>query len=257
MLSTNVLTLNLWGTNEPYYARMTQLRRFLHESSPGILTFQEVARVNGIPQVHDVIHALDYRCFYLNTRTTPLGSDGLAICARGEMVDYRTVDLPVRRRGQPRAGQVVTIHDSAVEFTVVNTHLSYDPEDQEIRRAQVEVLLNALSRADMPLIFCGDLNEVPAGRAISEIQGNIDVGLIDAWIAVGGTLVGGATFHHKNELLDASIRDHRRYDYIFVSSQIAVEWCAVVLTGMGELGPVSDHYGVLAELSIPTPDKED
>lgn len=249
---TSVLTLNLWGTNEPYNARMIQLKKFLHESRPGVLTFQEVSRVDGIPQVQDVIDALGYQCFYVNTgTTTSSGSDGLATCTLGEIFDHRTVELPIREGDCPRSGQVVTVRDGAAEFTVVNTHLSYNPDDQEIRYTQIGELLAAVSPIDLPLIFCGDLNEIPTGRAVSEVASNIEVRLTDAWVVGGGTPVG-ATFHPENELLDASIRDPRRYDYVFVSSHIAVQQCDVVLTGKGGLGPVSDHYGVLADLVIPT-----
>jgi hypothetical protein len=77
----------------------------------------------------------------------------------------------------------------------------------------------------------------------------IDPNAPDAWEAAGG---GGAgvTFSSANPWTGSARWPDRRLDYVLVSGELAVDACAVVLTGDDGWGPVSDHYGVRVQLRL-------
>jgi endonuclease/exonuclease/phosphatase family metal-dependent hydrolase len=147
-------------------------------------------------------------------RLAVIGSDGVALCVRGDIRSHEVIDLP-HQEGQPRVALIAELDD----LTVVTTHLQN--EEHEARR-QLGALLERLSSVSAPCVLMGDLNLRPAD--------------ITAMVtAAGFTLAGGG----PTEPAHAPVQqiDH-----------IAVRGLTVVGASVGE-APVSDHRPLIAELT--------
>ena len=147
-------------------------------------------------------------------RLAVIGSDGVALCARGVIRAHEVIDLP-HEEGQPRVALLVELDD----VTVVTTHLQN--EEHEARR-QLGALLERLAMVARPCILMGDLNLRPAD--------------ITAMVtAAGFTLAGGG----PTEPAHAPVQqiDH-----------IAVRGLTVASGAVGE-ATISDHRPLIAELT--------
>ena len=147
-------------------------------------------------------------------RLAIFGSDGVALCARGEIRRHIVFDLP-HANGQPR---VALLAELTTGVTVVTTHLQN--EAAEARR-QLNWLLARLESVAGPCVLMGDLNLRPAD--IDEVV-----------TSAGFTLAGGG----PTEPADAPTQqiDH-----------VAVRGLEVASVSVGE-APVSDHRPLVAEL---------
>ena len=146
-----------------------------------------------------------------------IGSDGVALCVRGEIRRHEVLSLP-HEEGQPRVALLAELAD----VTVVTTHLQN--EEHEARR-QLGALLDTLASVSGPCVLMGDLNLRP-----SDITAMVT--------AAGFSLAGGG----PTEPAWAPIQqiDH-----------IAVRGFTVEHVMVGE-APVSDHRPLIAELRFST-----
>ena len=146
-----------------------------------------------------------------------IGSDGVALCARGEIRRHEVLSLPPEE-GQPRVALLAELAD----VTVVTTHLQN--EEHEARR-QLEWLLGRLQSIDGPCVLLGDLNLRPPD--------------IEAMVtAAGFALAGGGPTEPAHDPVQQI--DH-----------IAVRGLKVEHVAVGE-APVSDHRPLIAELRFST-----
>src|SRR5581483_5649372 len=129
-----------------------------------VLAVQEVERhvIRSwcVDQPADIAHAADAAAWrYEPVRRLALtGSDGIALCVRGELEAVRVVDLPRPADAQPRAAIVASVLVADERFTVVTTHLH---DEAAVARQQLDALVTAIGASDGPLVLLGDLNLRP------------------------------------------------------------------------------------------------
>ncbi len=98
------------------------------------------------------------------------------------------------------------------------------------RKEQVRMIKDLADSSVHPVIFCGDLNDVPASFAYNEIRSRRR----DAWLSAGSGI--GRTFRKISPTL--------RIDYIiFDRSFRSVQTKRLLTTG-------SDHYGIVSDISM-------
>lgn len=120
---------------------------------------------------------------------------------------------------------------AATPFTVVGTHLSYDPAELTGHARQ---LADWLARLPGPVILAGDLNDRPGGPAWEILrQGRVDAATADGAAAAG-------TF-------PATAPD-RRIDAVFVDPAVTVRGCRAVDSEAARRA--SDHLPVVADLQL-------
>ena len=147
-------------------------------------------------------------------RLAIIGSDGVALCVRGDLRDHEVIELP-HRAGQPR----VALRAVLPEVTVVTTHLQN--EAGEAHR-QLAWLLARLEGEAGPCILMGDLNLRPDD--IAELVSG-----------AGFTTAGGGPTEPAHDPVQQL--DH-----------IAVRGLTVNDVAVGE-APVSDHRPLTADVS--------
>lgn len=98
------------------------------------------------------------------------------------------------------------------------------------RKHQVEMISGLIRQSNRPVIFTGDLNDVPAGFAYQKIRGEMH----DAWLSAGWGI--GRTFRKISPTL--------RIDYIFSDANYKPRQTRRLLT------TGSDHYGLVTDLEI-------
>jgi endonuclease/exonuclease/phosphatase family metal-dependent hydrolase len=138
---------------------------------------------------------------------------------------------------EPRGALWISVKKGNAVFHVMNTHLGLSNLE---RRNQVEALLGPdwLSHPDCnsPVIFCGDLNDIPTSRIYRRLRSRMQ----DAQ-RTGSFFRARATFPSRLPFL--------RLDYIFVSPGVSVESVEVCRSPLAKVA--SDHLPLIADLLIP------
>jgi endonuclease/exonuclease/phosphatase family metal-dependent hydrolase len=130
-----------------------------------------------------------------------------------------------------RGAVFVRCRAGGAEFTVVGTHLSYDPVEMS---THAQILAGWLAQTPGPVILAGDLNDRPDGPAWRTlVAGRVDAATVDGAVAA-------PTF-------PATAPD-RRIDAVFVDPTVAVRGCRVVDSEAARRA--SDHLPVVADLEL-------
>jgi endonuclease/exonuclease/phosphatase family metal-dependent hydrolase len=130
--------------------------------------------------------------------------------------DYERID---RLKGAE--GEVLS--DSRTIFSKLKTGMSY-------RKIQADIVQKLLADSPYPLLFCGDLNDVPNSYTYFTVKGNLQ----DAFLKKGFGI--GRTFSALSPTL--------RIDYIFADDHFSIIQFNRVLKNY------SDHYLILSDLQI-------
>jgi len=276
--SISVLTLNLWGTNGPVDRRLEILASYLDATQPDIVAFQEVRFLGGRSQSELIAEACGYpSSHYDRSWGSGAEEEGLAVLSRHPLTASPSVPLPDRDRDLPRQLQRVEIQVNGRSLLVANTHLAFRRHHGRLRLQQVRRILEALStgsdsaddtdgddvhsvddshrrsrrRADHPMILVGDLNASSWSPAVRRLLAPSPrgAGLRDAHAAAAGR--ARATFSLANPFANQYSLLGRRVDHVLVSPDLRVIDARRVLTG-SDAPVVSDHYGVRADLVVPS-----
>jgi endonuclease/exonuclease/phosphatase family metal-dependent hydrolase len=152
-------------------------------------------------------------------RLAVIGSDGVALFVRGEIVRHEVIDLP-RSAGLSRVALQADVRVDGHGFTVVTTHLQ---NEQRAARRELDALLLRLATAARPCVLLGDLNLRPA-----DIDGPLR--------AAGFVLAGG-------EPTEPAWAPVQRIDHVAVAGFTIGEVSVLEVD-------VSDHRPLLAHLSF-------
>ncbi|PIQ82205.1 MAG: hypothetical protein COV76_04815 [Candidatus Omnitrophica bacterium CG11_big_fil_rev_8_21_14_0_20_64_10] len=234
-----ILTLNCWGTNGPA-ERLPVLEAALRGTLVDLLLLQETPP--GLPEKLSG-----------NTRLTAPDA-GLSIISRFPAESYEILTYAAQSPTEKIARELllVRLKTDGGPFWAATTHLSWRPEEEPIRLAQMEELVSRAERLSGPVLVGGDFNAAPDQHSIRRLAA---AGWRDLF-AEREPNEAGITWDNRNPFIQGhSVRfPDRRIDLLFLrrrgSEALRVAAAEVVFDQAGPEGlHPSDHYGVTARLS--------
>jgi endonuclease/exonuclease/phosphatase family metal-dependent hydrolase len=263
------LTLNLWGENGPWEARMAIAVSAIPALRPDVIALQEVREVpDRVPNQAATLaaaiygHGSGHHVFAPSTAWGG-GNEGLAIVSRFPIGAHEFRHLPHSVEKEGRIVLSARIDGDAGGLWVHSTHLSYRESEGNKREEQVMTIdeVVAAHANDEVQVVMGDFNATPDSDEIRWLCGRTTLGgrrvaYQDAF-ARANPGERGITWAKANDYTQSMrwMELDRRLDYVFVTQRRrdgrgAVLDARVVLdTPEGTLC-VSDHYGVLAEVQV-------
>jgi endonuclease/exonuclease/phosphatase family metal-dependent hydrolase len=243
-----VATINLRCLIDDWDARLPILADELATANIDVHGLQEsCTQPGGRDQLEELVAALASRGAgpLATARTTThlawdVYGEGLAIISRYPIADISVHALPAG--AFPRkllAAELITPGGPRI---VAVTHL--DHQSTATRAAQIATVVAALDEfaRGTPIVFVGDLNEVPGGNVTTTLE---TAGFIDAW----STARPGEPGH--THPADAPTR---RIDYVWsrgVGTARAAELLLATPGGPSGTTYASDHLAVMAMLASP------
>lgn len=265
-ITLRVLTLNVWNVDgEP--ERQQLLCDGVAALEPDLVSFQEVVRTPEYDQLAALVAGTELTGVH-QLDVAPESSGGTALASRWAPTSVEYARLP-GASGEPdhaNALAAVIPLPNGLEMLFLAVKPTWRLDGEADRQAEIRTItdLDARLHRPAPTIIAGDFDATPdadcmrylAGRAA--IDGH-SVYYHNAW-DVAGDGGPGHTWTHENPLtvpiIDYLVRQPghaRRIDHILVGSfhrhpdfTARIQRCEVVLTDP----PVSDHYGVLADIEI-------
>jgi endonuclease/exonuclease/phosphatase family metal-dependent hydrolase len=263
-----VLTLNIWGLRGEWAARRAALRDGLHDLQPDLMALQETIITDSYDQTAEII---DPAYHILHQKKREVDGQGVSIVSRWPIVDVREVDLHVT----PRTGEfacVVLIAQIDAPAPIgpllfVNHFPNWQSDFEYERERQAAVAGRAIeemlgSRA-IHVVLAGDFTAAPDSANVRFWCGrqsldDTSVFYGDVWERThpddpGHTFSPHNPLRSERWLLDQG----RRIDYIFVRGGSAMPTLDVTACELAFAEPVngvwvSDHFGVVADLGVPT-----
>ena len=252
------ITINLKGIEYGWFeGRSSVLIEGLRKHNPDIICVQE-STVRQDSPIYNQARAIGTALGLENCIFSPYGNSaemvthdqgGIGLISRFKISDVRGRRLPPGHRGpsDARVALFVQLKVPQGELGIITTHLSWRPEESEVRLMQTGILLNEMTRGpwgkiDDKTIVLGDFNATPDEPSIQTITEQ----MIDAY-SVAHPGEPGYTWSSRNPLTLESDLTNRRVDYIFCDRNAKVRLCNVILDRADPTFP-SDHFGVLAEL---------
>lgn len=210
-------------------------------SSGGTPIFMDVRITQrNVILVRDGISYTNPQSVYYSTNTTFPGIGGIP---GNDLVDLRgwvSVDVIMTPKEKP--------------FRFLNTHL--EPFFPPVRNAQAQELADGPLSDTWKVIAVGDFNSPPTGAqsdAYRILTDRSNGKMRDAWIEANGD-DPGYTFGQTADLMNLTDTSSTRIDHILTGTA-AVKTVSAQLVGTIARTPsglwASDHFGVVAELSLP------
>ena len=264
------LTLNLWGENGPWEARLALVNKRLDAIAPDVIGLQEVREVlERVPnQAALLAGARGWHHAFAPTTVWGGGEEGLAIVSRFPIGAQEFRPLPHSTEVAGRGILSARLAGEAGGLWVHTTHLSYREHEGLWREEQVQFIDEVLTRHDNgnPRVVMGDFNTVHDSDELRWLIGQHTLGgrrvaYQDVWAAVRQDHPG-YTWARANDYTEKMhwLRRDRRIDYIFVTpvrrDRRATVRTASLAFDEPELGPdgarifASDHFGVTADVQI-------
>ena len=255
------ITLNLEGLSHRWFERRgASLIEHLKPFKPDILCLQETTFRNSSPnynQSQDLGDQLGLRYVAFSPYGNPIevmSSDqgGIAVVCRWPLLSIRARRLPSGHDMPPdsRVAQIATVEAPGGPLHVVTTHLSWRPEDVQVRLVQMGLLLDDFVRE----------NWVAPGP-----EDDPDRRFQCRGVRAGDSACfrkdAGHVSTHASERRGIHLDENessrgwecadRRLDYIFCPYGVEIHQADVILNQPGT-PYLSDHFAVYAELSWKT-----
>lgn len=254
-MMVRVMTLNLAGFEKRWFdGRAERLCAGLTPLMPDVLALQE-AGIKGGADFHHQIQLIGEWCDLPYNIFIPYGNPeelysneqgGIALLTRWPMLAVEERRLrPGHYPPDNRTALFATLGHPTAPLHVVNTHLSWRPDEADVRRDQ---LLTILDRAqdegwthrEARFIIMGDLNATEDEPVIDLLERH----MTDAYRVYHTD--PGVTWENTNPYSGGYPSPARRLDYIFVNKS-----CRVAASGRAlhtAEWVASDHYAVWADL---------
>jgi endonuclease/exonuclease/phosphatase family metal-dependent hydrolase len=264
-----VVTLNLWGRFGDWPSRRAVLIDGLRALRPDLVTFQEAIVVDGYDQVVDLLGD-GYRVAHQTGREDD--GSGASIASRWPLTGLRELDLNVTPRTAGFACGTLVAEIRAPEpvgaLVFVNhkpnfeSKLAYEREQQAVLAGRF--LEELAADGDRHVVVAGDQDATPEAASIRFWTGEqsldeTSVCYRDAWRVMHPGEPGATFMPGHNPLVGpAWPRDLcRRIDYVFVRCDthgptLAVTECRRIFDEPVDGVWASDHFGVLADLEVPS-----
>ena len=263
-----VATVNICRDQSRWPERRNLLAHGLTALSLDLIALQEVADPLGVSTAHWLADQLGGYSVHICPKSGwGRKWEGIAVLSRLPVEGHEILDL----RGQQRTAQFVRVRVGGQPVVLVNGHYYWPVGAHSVQVKQVGRVLERIASFDpgSASIVCGDFNATPNGRSIALMR----QAFVSAHQARHGRepdftfptpLVSGGRIRKAitaglYRLLSNGPSDIWRgtLDYIFVSPEIAVVECGVILDrpspGDSTLY-ASDHFGLSATLEIPALD---
>jgi endonuclease/exonuclease/phosphatase family metal-dependent hydrolase len=262
-----VATLNTWGTRGDWAARREVLAAGLAALDADVIALQETIRTDGYDQAADVLgdgYAL------VHQREREADGQGVTTASRLPIGEVVELDLHVTQRSTGFACTSLVTEilapDPIGRVWFVNDLPDWQLDHEYERERQAVATAGALERllTDRPghVVVAGDFDADPEAASIRFWTGrqSLDgrsVCYRDAWAAANPDRPprDGHTFVPDNPHSADWDWPYRRIDYILVrcgehgGPSLAVTACRRTFDQPGT--SVSDHYGLVADLSLP------
>lgn len=261
--TVNVLTWNLWWKFGPWRKRQPLIMDTLQRLDSDILCLQELWGEGDRNQAAEIASELGFHFAYEPVLPIDGVQWGMGILSRWPIEEKQAFvlpSIPSEDASRDCKAMWARLDGPCGAIDVLNTHLSWRPEESAIRQEQMTAIcqhIKATHLGPVPPILCGDFNAIPTADEIRMITGEAKVpveGLyfFDAWQASGQS-EAGHTWHRANPLTHKALQPDRRLDYIFVGEPAPngaghiLDTRLVGTTPTDDLFP-SDHFGLSATL---------
>jgi endonuclease/exonuclease/phosphatase family metal-dependent hydrolase len=261
-MMVRVATVNLLNDLSRWPERRSLLACQLAAGSFDLIGLQEVTNPLGVSTAHWLADELGGYSVHVSPKTGR-AREGIAVLSRLPVEHHDTLDL----RSQKRTAQLVQVDVGGRPLVFVNGHYYWMPGAHAARIRQVERLLEWLGTlpTETPIIACGDYNGTPDSPAIAlmrqtfqsvhsarhgrEPDFTFPTPLVSR-AAVRSAITRGLLRLFSNR---PGAGWHGTLDYIFVSPNIRVVECDVILDRPAPDDPTlyaSDHFGLGATLEL-------
>ncbi len=248
-----LVSLNTWKSEGDYPRRVRAMAEGLSALSADVIALQEDLRTSdGLTHTALALgQALSMHLSWVPARCKPrrvgaaqtLSTSGLAVLSRRPVLEQRMLALPQDARDGERVAQCVRLPDAAGERWLVNLHLSHLPDRADLRREQLQAVLQAMDdlARELPVVLCGDFNAGPGDPELAR------------FLEPGGPLVDAFAGRQKVTHRSASGRAFN-LDHIFLRTRgakppLEMGGARVVLDRPDAHGVMpSDHFAVCADL---------
>jgi endonuclease/exonuclease/phosphatase family metal-dependent hydrolase len=259
-----ILTLNIWNRQGPWDDRLALIRRGIERLAPDVVGLQEVVDVGDRTQADEIAAGLGYHAAFGLAHDLGGGVRfGNAALSRWPIAASRVFPLPTGTSAEHRSlllAEVASPHGSLPFFV---THLNWKLHHGAVREQQVAAVA-ALVKQEAPIrglppVLVGDFNAEPESTEIRFLRGLHALDGKSTYFADCFGLTGqgpGVTFDSEHNPFAAPTHEPlRRIDYVFVrgpdqQARGKPLSATVVLDEVVNGVCATDHYGVLAEISI-------
>jgi endonuclease/exonuclease/phosphatase family metal-dependent hydrolase len=262
-----VATMNLWGRRGAWAERRLVLIDGLRKVRPDIISLQEAIKTVEYDQAADLLGP-DFDIVY--QRSPEPDGQSAAIATRFPVKNIRELDQRVTARVDSAATTLVAeilAPDPIGPLLFVN-HLPSWQLDFALERelqasAAARFVEECLGQRDMHVILAGDLTDPPESASVRLWSGRqslhgTSVCFRDAWESAHRDDPGD-TYTPRNPILADWDWPFQRLDYVFVrcgahgGPTLAISSCIRIFDEPLDGVWASDHFGVVADLEIPTP----
>ena len=264
------LTLNIWNKQGDWPQRLPLIRRELARLDAHIVALQEVLHLDGDDtvggnQAREIADGLGYYVAFASAWHIGGGLQfGNAVLSRWPIVASSAFQLPGEPGEETRGLLHVELDAPFGRVPVFNTHLDWEFHKGFVREQQVRFIVEQVTRLapvgeKFPPILLGDFNAEPCSDEIRWLGGYTtrlgrSVYFADCF-GVAGDGSPGYTYARSNRLAASAHEPNRRIDYVFVRGPDRTLrgeplFARVVFNQPTDGLFPTDHYGVLAEISI-------
>jgi endonuclease/exonuclease/phosphatase family metal-dependent hydrolase len=260
-----IVTLNVWNRQGPWERRLPLIRAGLQALQADLIGLQEIiAQEGGSSQADAIAGGLGYETAFGVAHDLGGGIHfGNAVLSRWPIARRQVFKLPAAGSAESRSLLMTEIAAPAGAIPFFVTHLNWKFHEGAVREAQVQVVAEVVKReapmSGLPPVLVGDFNAEPEACEIRFLKGLQSLGGKSTFFGdcFGQTGDGpGYTFDARHNPFAAPTHEYpRRIDYIFVRGPDKLVpgqplSSRVVLHELTDGVTPSDHYGVMAEISI-------
>ena len=263
-----VLMLNVFGDSAAWPERRSVLVAGLRDVRPDLVVLEEAIKTDAYDQVVDLLGP-DYHVAHQTGR--PENGSALSIASCWPFADVRQADLPATPRVAPDfpcaalAAEIVAPEPVGAMLLVgmrTSWQVDFSVERELEAVAAARFVAGVVGERDLHVVLAGDLNADPDASSIRFWTGRTaldgtSVCYRDAWESARPG-EPGHTFTPRNPLVTDWDWPFRRIDYVMVrcgehgGPTLAIAACEFAFDEpvSGVWG--SDHFGVIADLAVPT-----
>ena len=262
-----VVTLNLWGQRGAWADRRSVLIDGLRALQPDLVAFQEAIKNDEYDQVIDLLGS-NFHVAHQASREAD--GQGISIASRWPLGAVREVNLNVTPRTADFACTTLIAEVCAPDPVgpllfvnhLPNWQLNFEYERERQTVAAARFVEELVGRSSQHVALAGDFDADPGAASVRFWSGRqsldgTSVCYRDAWESANPG-DPGHTFTPRNPLVADWDWPFRRIDYIFVrcgdhgGPTLAISACARIFDEPMNGVWASDHFGLVADLALPT-----